>query len=375
MTETLAITGSPGGKEAADFTETLDLAVLAKVGRNDRVEIECLANRTLDLFNRTLKLVDEQHGSAIPVQTNEHNYARFVPEHGDLRQRFLFAETLGSYSALHDLLDKHSPAYKLSKDFENQSSASRLSDSQMQALENYRDEIHRALVHANEHLLANVSSNYTSEELHELNAILIEARNRFESVNAILGAQLIRDIEDAVKQLYVFQDKIRFVQRSIDGIFLVDSEIMFMPTNDLIDIVNKLFKGVGNPYVAEHIDGMVLLAARNLLIQSVSFYSYYGQQQIYTAIKKNRTAVNRSVITHHIRSEIKKLFRACSSENRLILKRVMNNAEREFEISIESITVAAERTAIEVMNRLLPEEATEPTRKTWWQRFRAWLFR
>ena len=42
---------------------------------------------------------------------------------------------------------------------------------------------------------------------------------------------------------------------------------------------------MGNPFVAEHIDGLLLLAARNLLIEAVSFYSYYGKQQIYTRIQ------------------------------------------------------------------------------------------
>jgi len=187
---------------------------------------------------------------------------------------------------------------------------------------------------------------------------------------------LIYEIEMSVRQLYAFQENIRTVKRSIDGIFLVDSEVMFMPTNDLVRIVNNLFKAVGNPFVAEHIDGIMLLAARNLLIYAVSFYSYYGKQQIYTVFKRNNATVNRSMITHHIRSEIKKLFRACTTENRLVLKRVMNDAEREFEISVDSIHAEAERSAVAVVNQLIPEPPVPPPPpKTLLQRISHWLFR
>ncbi|TDJ67072.1 MAG: hypothetical protein E2O35_04785 [Proteobacteria bacterium] len=356
---------------------TLDLYVLAQVARGDRVDVEQIAERTLELFQRTLRIVEDQSAQGGGKILDPLSLDRFVPEYGDLRQRFLFAEALGSYSTLHDLLDDYSPAYRLSIDYGKKARSSRLSDTEVRALEDYRDQIHRALLHANEYLLANVACGYTAEELHELNDILMEARSRFESVTAILGTQLIVEIEDAVRRLFAFQEKIRSVQRSVDGIFLVDSEVMFMPTNDLINIINNLFKAIGNPFVAENIDGVLLLAARNLLIQAVSFYSYYGKQQIYTVFKKNQTTVNRSVITHHIRSEIKQLFRACTMNNTLILKRIVNNAEREFEISLNSIRCAAERSAVEHVNRLFPEAAASPppAPPTLIQRISDWLFR
>ncbi len=345
-----------------DTDATLDLAVLARVSRGDCIEIEDVADRTLELFQRTLRIVDERDQESDTKFPDPADPDRFVPEHDDLRKRFLFAETLGSYSALHDLLDGYSPAYRLSVDFDEKARASRLSEFKIRALEDYRDQIHEALLHANEYLLANVGSGYTADELHELNEILIEARTRFESITAILGMQLIYEVEDAVRKLYAFQEKIRTVQRSIDGIFLVDSEVMFMPTNDLVTIVNNLFKAIGNPFVAKHIDGMLLLAARNLLIQAVSFYSYYGKQQVYTVFKRNQGTVSRSVVTHHIRGEIKKLFRACTMNNKLVLKRVMNDAEREFEISVASIRTEAERSAIEVVSTLFvqPIESLPP---------------
>jgi hypothetical protein len=373
LTEALA----PPRDENVDVESTLDLAVLAQVARGEHVEVERVADRTLELFARTLKVVAEQHEVANNDPRIERDPNRFVPEHKDLRQRFLFAETVGSYAALHDLLDGYSPAYQLYKDYDATAHKSRLKSHELRALEEYRQQIDDALHHANAYLLTTPSASYTSDELQELNEILIEARTRRGAVTAILGMQLIAEIEDGVKQLYAFQDKIRTVHRSIDGIFLVDSEVMFMPTNDLVHIVNNLFKAVGNPFVAEHVDGMLLLAARNLLIQAVSFYSYYGKQQIYSVFKRKQTTFNRSMITHHIREEIKKLFQACQSENRLILKRVMNDVEREFEISVDSIRAEAERSAVEAVNLLIPEIVDPPParRKTLRQRISTWLFR
>jgi hypothetical protein len=168
---------------------------------------------------------------------------------------------------------------------------------------------------------------------------------------------LIHEVREAVQTLHVLEQKMRSVQPTIDGIFLVGAEFMFVPANDLIRIVNCIFAAVGNPYVARHIDGIVLLAARNLLIQVVSFYSYYGRQQIYSVFKRRSMTLNQAAIAHHIRAEIRSLFRACKAENRLILKRVMANAEREFEMSVEAIREEAEAIAIAAVDRLLPVAA------------------
>ena len=378
--QALALTEEPGSSldTQSKLEATLDLAVLAQVARGDRIDVGKIENRTLDLFQRTLKIAEDRLNDPVTALAEFEDPSRFVPEHGDLRQRFLFAETLGSYSALHDLLDAYSPAYRLYKEYNEKARKRRLNKLEVRALEQYRDQIDNALVHANEYLLANASATYTADELQELNQILLEARSRFETVTAILGMQLIVEIEDGVRQLFAFQGKIRTVQRSIDGVFLVDSEVMFMPTNDLVDIVNNLFKAAANPFVAEHIDGMLLLAARNLLIQAVSFYSYYGKQQIYSVFKRKQPTVNRSMIAHHIRSEIKKLFQACQTENRLVLKRVMNDVEREFEISVDSIRSEAERSAIEVVAQLIPaltEVPVQKPKKTLLQRISHWLFR
>lgn len=361
------------------FDVTIDLAVLAQVNRGDRIIIDANHDKTLELFNKTLNVVEHQEVHS-ERETNSSDPApdRFIPEHGDLRKRFIFAETLGSYSTLHDLLDKYSPAYRMSQTFHGKVDQGSLSQTQIKALEDYRSQIHEALVHANQFLLENVSAQYTADELHELNEILTEAKERFETVTAILGMQLIHDVEAAVRKLYMFQEKMRTVQRSIDGIFLVDSEVMFIPTNDLIKIVNDLFRAVGNPFVAENIDGMMLLAARNLLIEAVSFHSYYGKEQIYRVFRRGQATLSRSAISHQIRGEIRKLFRACASNNRLVLRRMMTNAEREFEISIESIQLAAEENAMAVVNTLIPDDAPPsppPPPPGFIQRVQSWLFR
>ncbi|MGR8947215.1 MAG: hypothetical protein ACU84Q_04155 [Gammaproteobacteria bacterium] len=379
MVQLAVVSSEIESEHNTDFEVTVDLAVLAQVNRGDRIEIDMSADKTLELFGRTLKVV-EQHGSEVEEAssgTHKADKNRFVPEHRDLRQRFIFAETLGSYSTLHDLMDQHSPAYRMSQTYSGKVKQTRLTEPQIRALEEYRTQIHEALLHANQYLLENANAEYSTEELHELNEILTEAKERFQAVTAILGVQLIHDVEDAVRKLYGFQEKMRTVSRSIDGIFMVDSEVMFIPTNELVKIVNDLFKAVGNPYVAENIDGMLLLAARNLLIESVSFYSYYGKEQIYRVFRRGQATVSRAAISHQIRGEIKKLFRACTVNNKLVLRRMMASAEREFEISIEAIQSAAEMRAIEVVNKLIPEEppAPPPPPPTLMTRLKTWLFR
>jgi hypothetical protein len=225
--------------------------------------------------------------------------------------------------------------------------------------------------------MENLTQTYTAEELHELNEILHEARARCQRVNALLGMNLIRDVERAVCELNEMCTKIRFVQTASDGTFLVDSEVMFLPTNQLIGIVNILFSAIGNPYVAQHVDGLLLLAARNMLISVVSFYAYYGKQQIYNVVKKNATVLNRPAIAHYIRMEIRELFKACKSENRLVLRRVMANAVRQFEISVDALRLEAETSAMTVVDSLLPASPPPPLpmQKTFLQRVIARLFR
>jgi hypothetical protein len=166
------------------------------------------------------------------------------------------------------------------------------------------------------------------------------------------------------------------VEKSIDGIFLVDSEVMFIPGNEIIGIVNTLFDAVGNAHLSKNVDGVMLLAARNLLIEVVSFFSYYGKNQIYSALRKSGSTVSTQLITRRIRFEIQKLFEACKKNNRLVLTRVMKDAEREFEISVEAIQHEAEDHAVEAVRLLIPEEEAlppPPPKRGLFRRFLRWL--
>lgn len=370
----------PAEPIGAEPTATpIDLALLARINPGERVDVLAPASdRTQELFAKTAQLVDEQGQrpaeAAVPRVPRVREY---LPEHDDLRARFIFAEAVGSYSALHDLLNGYSPAYQLFTTAGERVDRMRLSREDVRVLESYRDQVHAALVHAGQYLYDNLEAGFSAEELYELNAILREARVRYDRVTELLGMNLIREVEAAVLELHALEQKTRNVQQTVDGIFLVNSEVMFVPTNDLIEIVNVIFSAVGNPHVARHIDGITLLAARNLLIHVTSFYSYYGRQQIYNVFKRNAATVNQAAIAHHIRAEIRTLFRACKAENRLVLKRVMANAEREFELSVEAIREEAEAIAIAAVGRLLPKPPpVEPAPPPGFlQRVARWLFR
>jgi hypothetical protein len=377
MVSTLALADPRGAPREYKYEATLDLAKLAVAVRGDRIKIEHVADRTLELFNRTLRLVDDCRQDRVRPGPDAVDAGRFVPEHEDLRKRFLFAEALGSYAALHNLLDGYCPAYRLSVDYADKARIAALTKKEVQVLEEYHDQIHKALVHANQYLQESLTSGYTEDELHELISILMEARDRCETLTAIIGTHLIIEVETAVRKLYEIQEKIRAVQRTIDGIFLVDSEVMFIPTDELIEIVNNIFNAIGNPFVAENIDGLLLLAARNLLIQAIAFHSYYGKQQIYNVFAKKHTTISRGLIAHHIRSEIRKLFKACKASNKLVLTRVVNAVEEEFQISVSAIQTEAEQSAVEAVDLLIPKEPPPPppTKPGIFARLAAWLFR
>jgi len=120
---------------------------------------------------------------------------------------------------------------------------------------------------------------------------------------------------------------------------------------------------------------MLMLAARNLLIEAVSFYSYYGRQQIYRLFDKGNVAIDRKTIARHIRIEIKKLFGVCKADNKLVLTRIMKQAEREFELSIKAIQVEAEQAAIDTVRRIMPASPrwAPEKKKNWLDKLIAWM--
>ena len=359
--------------------QTIDLAAIAQVQRGDRVRVGSVFDPTEALFQKTLNLlpVDASQESVTAAERTEPKQERFVPDHADLRKLYLFAEALGGYETLHELTSAYSLGRRLSRRYRQRPGGKMLSEEEARKLEVYRAEIAGALENASAYLRANVIQDFTLEELHELNQFLRQAQLRAREITEILGAHLITGIETAVARLHEYAVKIQAVQRTVDGVFLVDSELMFIPTNELIACVNTIFRGVGNPYVADHIDGVLLLAARNLLIQVVSFYSFYGKHQIYSMLRKNRSALKTRAVTCQIRREISKLFDACKAGNKLVLTRVMTDAEREFELSVEAIQAAAEHSAVEAVKRIMPADVPLPAmkKKGWLRKIVGWLQR
>ena len=342
--------------------KTLDLAALAEIDRGDRVEVGRVFDATDELFQKTIKLVSaqrarEEQADEPPPRPRERLY---VPEHQDLRSVFLFAEALGGYEALHDLINAHSPRWRASRRYKKKAQTSPLSEGEIQTLEQYRAEITSAMGRANEYLHSRMSADFTADEIRELYEILILGRQRAQEISEIIGIHLAHEIQRSLERLYRYLEMIQSVEQTVSGIFLVDSEVMFIPPNELISCVNTIFRGVGNPYVAKNVDGVMLLAARNLLIQVVSFYSYYGKHQIYNLFEKGHSAVNVGRITYQIRREIGNLFAACREGNKLVLTRIMRDAEREFELSVEAIQQAAERSAVEAVKRFLPPPEPAP---------------
>ncbi len=211
--------------------------------------------------------------------------------------------------------------------------------------------------------------------MNELYALVMEAKGKTKRVTEILGQDLMLQIEHAVGRLSEYRRKILSVERTVDGIFLVDDEVMFIAATELTKLINAIFKGVGNPYLAENIDGVMLLAARNLLIEVVSFYSYYGKHQIYQLFVHDRAA-DRQRVTMRIRNEVRKILNACKEDNKLVLTRIMEQEEERLDLSIEAIQREAEQQAVDAVVNILPVEEPRPPeekKKGWMKRLFGWL--
>ncbi len=362
---------------ASEFEQrTLDLAAIAGLAPGDKVRIGGLSDRTVDLFEQTLDLLKGENAprrAPLPGAPE----VRFIPQHADLRARFKFAEVLGSYATLNSLVDRYAPVFELSETMVRTSRVAELNNHEVSMLEDYRDQVQLALEHASAHIAECSIADFSEEELGELNDILDEARYRYRALDNVLGMRLIHDVEVAVHRLRSLHEKVATVQRSFSGIFLIDSEIMFVPAAELVRIVDDIFKAIGNPFVVEHIDGTLLLAARNLLIQVVSFYAYYGREQIYQLFGSNPGKTGRNKVATYIKSEIKMLFSACKANNKLVLTRVMDTTEREFEISVEAIQNEAANHAIAEVGRMIPAKVHIPKlpSRGLLARLSGWLFR
>jgi hypothetical protein len=61
MQASLPLAAPNGFDEQVERAMTLDLAVLAQVERGDRIEVERVADQTIELFARTIRILEDHH--------------------------------------------------------------------------------------------------------------------------------------------------------------------------------------------------------------------------------------------------------------------------------------------------------------------------
>ena len=336
---------------------TVDLAKIARIGPGARVAVGDIGDQTQELFDNTLALVENELGPDPTIRRGRRSLeTEFVPRNDDLRAIFLLAEAVGGYEAFNDLVNEHSPGHLISQDFGEKARHASLAPRDLEKLTSYQEQIRNSLRNANAYLRDVAVDEFSREELHQLHEMILTASARAKELNSILGLHYIHEVERVVERLGEFHTQMQSVERSVSGIFMVNSEVMFVPTIELVECVNTIFEAVGNSYLAKNIDGVLLLAARNLLIDVSSFYSYYGKEQIYSLFKRTGGTVSTQAVTARIRREIRRLFEACKRDNKLVLTRVMSNAERQFEISVDVIQEEATRAAVEQVKVFMPRE-------------------
>ena len=363
--------------ESGTYEKTLDVYGLAAIERGERVHVEAIPDDTIEVFEQTLKIISDEGGEGEERQVDAQRLARKLdeaPSDSELRKIFLFAEILGGYDAVNDLTREDSPHYRLSEKFGEAVLQRPLKDSERRYLEEYHAALKQAIENARDYYRKTTLSGLTVDEMQELYSLVMQARDKTKRVTEILGQDLMLQLDRAVARLNELREKILHVERTVDGIFLVDNEVMFIAATELSKIINTLFKGVGNPYLAGNIDGVMLLAARNLLIEVVSFYSYYGKHQIYQLFMQDR-AVDRQRVTMRIRNEIRKILNACKEDNKLVLTRIMQHEEEKLDLSIEAIQREAETRAVDAVVEIFPAEETPPPeeKRGWVTRFFNWL--
>lgn len=361
---------------------TVDIALLARVNRGDRVEVRGARDQTLELFAKTLALVRDELDDRADGQGSEPGRATpitetrrgFVPENPDLRSIYFLAEAVGGYEALNDLVNAHSPGNTLSERMSRRAQVDSLSEDDVSQLREYQAQIHKSLGSAHAYLRDRAAHELDRQQLAALHDVILNASDRSTQLTRILGDHLVHEVERIVARLHEIQTMSKQVDRSVDGIFLVNSEVMFIPSEELIRLVNILFEAVGNAHFARQADGVMLLAARNLLIEVCAFYAYYGKHQIYNLLSKAGSNVSVNTVTARIRGEIRKLFLACQADNKLVLTRVMQDAQREFELSVEAIQAEAAESAVEAVKAFIPGPAVaKPAKKGLFRRLLGWL--
>lgn len=355
-----------------------DIADVACLEHGEQVRVQAISDATQELFDATLALVQHELGADRTARPARRTLdPQYVPANEDLRAIYLLAEAVGGYEAFNDLVNVNSPGHVLSRDFDAKARDAALTPADLARLRDYQEQIRNSLRNANAYLRDVVVDEFTRDELHQLHEMILTASARAKELNRILGIHYIHEVERVVQRLYQFRTQMHSVERTVSGIFMVNSEVMFVPTNELVGCVNTLFEAVGNSYLARNVDGVLLLAARNLLIEVASFYSYYGKEQIYTLFQRSGGAVNAQAVTARIRSEIRRLFAACKRDNKLVLTRLMSNAERQFEISVETIQEEAARVAFEQVKVFMPrEDALRPVaKKGLMRRLFGWMLR
>ena len=219
--------------EKQTWERTIDLADIARINRGERVEVEHVEDKTQGLFSKTINLLHlgDARGARPVRDTSTTDEERYIPNNEALRKVYLFAEALGGYEALNDLSSKYSPGQRLSRRYGKKTQTAALKPQGVKIVEDYQRQLDGALKSANRYLLANQLEDFSHDELYE---ILKAAKYRSQELSEILGAHLIHEIENSVTFLHELREKIRAVEKSVTGIFLVDSEVMFIPTYELI---------------------------------------------------------------------------------------------------------------------------------------------
>lgn len=357
--------------------KTLDLRAIAMVGRAERVEIQRVADRTLDAFDQTLRIISNEGGgeNGLSFSQTVIEKIKAAPRNSELKKVFVFAEILGGYDAFNDLTRKDSPGQQLYSSFRDIVGERKLTPRELEGLEEYHAALKQAIENAKTYYRDTRLRGLSLDEMNELYAIVLRAREKAKEITEIIGKHLILCMEEAIARLNEIRLKALGVERSVNGIFLVDDEVMFIPVSELQDAINIIFKGVGNPYLADHVDGVMLLAARNLLIEVVSFFAYYGKHQIYQLFKHGQT-VDRRRMTLRIRNEIRTILNACKENNKLVLTRIMAKEEEQLDLSIEAIRAEAEKQAVREVIRIVPEELPAPPapkKEGWLRRISDWF--